>query len=260
VIDPLDPVRPRRRSIRLRGYDYSRAGAYFVTICAQDRACLFGEVVDGVMVLNEAGVMLAEHWTALPQRFPTITLDAFVVMPNHLHCVLVLHDASGAGGHEGRPYDDVVRDTDVDDDDNADVGAPLVGARGDGSADHDAVDVDASGAGGHEGRPYDDNADVGAPLVGARHDTAARLGLVIGAFKSMTTVAYGRGVRQFAWPTFRGRLWQRNYYEHIVRDNAEMDRIRGYIAENPSKWAVDRENPACVGAPLVGAPDWEAAR
>lgn len=221
MIDPLDPVRPRRRSIRLRGYDYSRAGAYFVTICAQDRACLFGEVVDGVMVLNEAGVMLAEHWTALPQRFPTITLDAFVVMPNHLHCVLVLHDASGAGGHEGRPYDDVVRDTDVDD---------------------------------------DDNADVGAPLVGARHDTAARLGLVIGAFKSMTTVAYGRGVRQFAWPTFRGRLWQRNYYEHIVRDNAEMDRIRGYIAENPSKWAVDRENPACVGAPLVGAPDWEAAR
>lgn len=210
MIDPLDPVRPRRRSIRLRGYDYSRAGAYFVTICAQDRACLFGEVVDGVMVLNEAGVMLAEHWTALPQRFPTITLDAFVVMPNHLHCVLVLHDASGAGGHEGRPYDD--------------------------------------------------NADVGAPLVGARHDTAARLGLVIGAFKSMTTVAYGRGVRQFAWPTFRGRLWQRNYYEHIVRDNAEMDRIRGYIAENPSKWAVDRENPACVGAPLVGAPDWEAAR
>ncbi|MCK6554944.1 transposase [Candidatus Binatia bacterium] len=226
MIDPLDPIRPRRRSIRLRGYDYSGAGAYFVTICAQDRACLFGDVVDEVMRWNDAGMMIREHWTALPRRFPTVTLDEFVVMPNHVHGVVIIHDASGAGGHEGRPYDD-----------NLDVGAPLVGAR------HDD-DADGAHAGGHEGRPY----ASGSPL-----------GQVIGAFKSMTTVAYGLGVRQFAWPTFRGRLWQRNYYEHIVRNEVEMDRIRRYIAENPSRWAQDRENPACVGAPLAGAEEWEVA-
>ncbi|MFN4294850.1 MAG: transposase, partial [Thermoflexales bacterium] len=85
-----DPQKHHRRSIRLKGYDYSQAGAYFITIVAQDRACLFGEVVDGEMRLNDAGRMVWDEWNALPDRFPGLELDAFVVMPNHVHGIIVL--------------------------------------------------------------------------------------------------------------------------------------------------------------------------
>jgi putative transposase len=85
-----DPQRHHRRSIRLKGYDYSQAGAYFVTICAQDGQSLFGEVADGEMILNPAGEMVADIWQAIPEKFPTALLDAFVVMPNHIHFVIFL--------------------------------------------------------------------------------------------------------------------------------------------------------------------------
>src|SRR5450432_2181257 len=93
-----DSQRHHRRSIRLKGYDYGRAGAYFVTICAQDRACLFGEVIDGNVQSNEAGQMIIGEWNAMPDRFPTVELDAFVVMPNHFHGIIVIAtEMVGAG-------------------------------------------------------------------------------------------------------------------------------------------------------------------
>ena len=87
---PYDPNRHHRRSIRLKGYDYSQAGAYFITICTQDRACLFGKVVNGEMRLNDAGHMVLAEWNMLPERFPHVVLDAFVVMPNHVHGIVVI--------------------------------------------------------------------------------------------------------------------------------------------------------------------------
>ena len=87
---PYDPNRHHRRSIRLKGYDYSQAGAYFITICTQDRACLFGKVVNGEMQLNDAGRMVLAEWNMLPERFPHVVLDAFVVMPNHVHGIVVI--------------------------------------------------------------------------------------------------------------------------------------------------------------------------
>ena len=84
--------RHHRRSIRLRGYDYGRSGAYYVTLCTQDRACFFGEVVDTDMHLNDAGRLVSDAWRALPDRFPPIVLDAFVIMPNHIHGVVVITD------------------------------------------------------------------------------------------------------------------------------------------------------------------------
>jgi putative transposase len=166
----------RRRSLRLKGYDYSRAGAYFVTICAQDKACLFGDVVDGGICLNDAGYMLAMLWSDIPARFADVEIDAFVVMPNHVHGIIVLPDA----------------------------------------ADSLTTKV--------------------APALGA----------VVSAFKSVTTVHYIRGVKTRAWPAFRRRLWQRNYYEHVIRDEKALDRIRRYIDENPVRWAFDDENPEKV--------------
>jgi len=177
---PYDPNRHHRRSIRLKGYDYSQAGAYFITLCIQDRACLFGRVMNGEMRLNDAGRMVLAEWNRLPERFPRVVLDAFVVMPNHVHGILVITDP-----------------------------APTVGAT------------------------------VGATLV-----VAPTVGNIIGAFKSRVTVEYIRGVKTSGWPSFRGRLWQRNYYEHIIRNERALNAIRPYIMENPRRWHRDREKEA----------------
>jgi putative transposase len=183
----------RRRSLRLKGYDYTLAGAYFVTICTQDRACLFGDVVSGAMCLNEAGQMVAALWDDIAARFPRVEIDQFVVMPNHLHGIIVL------------PYADEGATTRVAPTGGAIVGAPL----------------------------------VGAPVAGA----PARLGDVVGAFKSLATNGYIDGVKANGWPEFRGRLWQRNYYEHIIRDETALNRVRCYVDDNPARWEFDDENP-----------------
>jgi putative transposase len=178
---PYDPNRHHRRSIRLKGYDYSQAGAYFITLCTQDRACLFGRVVNGEMRLNDAGRMVLAEWNRLPERFPQVVLDAFVVMPNHVHGILVITDP-----------------------------APTVGA-----------------------------------TVGATTRVApTTVGNIIGAFKSRVTVEYIRGVKTSGWPPFRGRLWQRNYYEHIIRNERALNAIRQYIMENPRRGHRDREKEA----------------
>jgi putative transposase len=88
-----DPKKHHHRSIRLRGHDYSGGGAYFITICAQDKKCLFGRVAEGEMILNEAGRTIQRVWELLPKRFPTIVLDVFQLMPNHLHGILVIPGA-----------------------------------------------------------------------------------------------------------------------------------------------------------------------
>lgn len=172
-----------RKPTRLRKFDYSRPGAYFVTVCVQGRACLFGEIVGEVMRPNDIGRMVRAVWGELPQHFPGIGPDEFVVMPNHVHGIILLGSA-------------------------LDVGAPLVGAR-----------------------------------TGAGTRPAPTLGSIVGAFKSLSTNGYIRGVKEFGWPAFDGKLWQRNYYEHIIRNEHELNSTREYIENNPLQWALDRENP-----------------
>ncbi|MGQ9915173.1 MAG: transposase [Thermogutta sp.] len=199
-----DPKKHHRRSIRLRGYDYSQAGGYFVTICTQGGVCLFGNVVDRQMQLNAAGQMVLAEWTALAERFSTIELDAFVVMPNHVHGVILIvgPPPARAGTRPAPTFTDHA------------VGAGLVPAQ------------DASG------------------LVPGRDST---VGDIVGAFKSRTTVGYIRGIERFDWVPFRGRLWQRNYFEYIIRNDNDLDRIREYIVSNPLRWTLDRENRDATG-------------
>lgn len=188
---PYDPGQHHRRSLRLRGHDYATAGVYFVTICVQGRACLFGTVVDGVMQPNAAGLMVQAAWENLEECFPAVTLDAVVIMPNHIHALLVLSAPAGAVGDQG-----------------------------------------------------DDGAQP-----------ATTLGAVVGAFKSVTTRAYIRGVETAAWPPFDKRLWQRNYWEHIVRDEPARRRLHAYIA--PTRLAGSpmtcTHPPLRIGAARVGA-------
>ena len=105
------PTRHHRRSIRLRGYDYARAGAYFITIVTEGRECLFGQVAGGEMRLNDAGRMLWDEWKALAHRFPSVELDEFVVMPNHVHGIVRIVGASLVDAHDGSIYyEHIIRD------------------------------------------------------------------------------------------------------------------------------------------------------
>ncbi|MFN8483222.1 MAG: transposase [Anaerolineae bacterium] len=190
-----------RRSIRLKGYDYSQAGAYFITICVQQRESLLGEIHAGSLQLNAAGEMVQRVWEKMTERFSHTALDAYVVMPNHFHAIIWLvspSDASALNGWLGQ----------------------------------DASDVSV-------GRDISEGQAQGLPLPRGREG----LGEIIGAFKSLTTVDYIDGVRQLGWPAFKGRLWQRNYWEHIIRDDASLERLRDYIQTNPQRWQEDQLHP-----------------
>lgn len=196
-----DPSKHHRRSIRLKGYDYSRVGAYFVTVVTQGRECLFGQVMDGEMRLNDAGRMVQAVWNQLPVFYPGVQTDAFIVMPNHIHGIIVL------------------------------TGHPV-------------------GAG---PRACPDNVPQG---TGQPQGVAPTLSFpdVVHRFKTMTTKRYADGVKTMGWQPFVGRLWQRNYYEHIIRNDGSLNHIREYIANNPLGWESDRENPDIVEALHVVTP------
>jgi len=350
---PYDPNRHHRRSIRLKGYDYSQAGAYFITICTQDRACLFGKVVNGEMRLNDAGRMVLAEWNMLPERFPHVVLDAFVVMPNHVHGIVVITNPAtddtattaptivgtglvpvpnagtmgavpNAGAMGAAPNDGMMGAAPdagtmgaapdagmmgaVPDDGTmgAVPNAGTMGAVPDAGTMGAAPDAGTMGAApnagtmgaapdagtmgavpnagtmgavpdagtmgavpnaGTMGAAPDDGATtrvaptaatiVGTGLVPVPDDgattrvaptvgdiVAPTVGDIVGAFKSRVTVEYIRGVKTSGWPPFRGRLWQRNYYEHIIRNERALNAIRQYIIENPRRWQMDRENEA----------------
>ncbi len=211
---------PRRRSQRLPSYDYAQVGAYFVTITVHERLCLFGEIHDDRMRLSQAGHMAWRVWLQLPQRFPTIQADAFIVMPNHVHGVVLIN--------ENPPSDS----------DNHPVRAPLVGALFRHPPEIDPVPAPPGGT----LRP-DAPGTGGAPAMATPTTGRISLGHVIGAYKSLTTVEYTRNVKARNWTPFRRRLWQRNYYEHVVRSDESLNRLRRYILGNPAQWALDRENP-----------------
>jgi REP element-mobilizing transposase RayT len=189
-----------RRSIRLRGYDYSQAGAYFITIVTQDRTCLLGDVVDGQMRLNEFGEIVREEWLRTAQMRSNVALDAFVIMPNHLHGIIILRDrTSPDGGGTWQPAPTFRR-------------APTVE---------------------RFGKP-----------------TSNSIPTIVRLFKSATTKRINIARRM---PTIA--VWQRNYYEHIIRNESALGRIREYIETNPLQWAVDRENPR--GHSRSAAEQWE---
>jgi putative transposase len=179
-----NPEIHHRRSIRLKEYDYSQPGAYFVTVCVKDRACLFGTITNDQIQLNEPGQMVTKWWFELPNKFLTMKADEFVVMPNHIHGIINI------------------------------VGADLGVCPG--------VNGDQTGLGEHAGSP---------------------LHRMVQWFKTMTTNNYISGINDYGWERFNGKLWQRNYYEHIIRDDRELNAIREYIRYNPLKWDEDDENP-----------------
>ncbi|MDX2245334.1 MAG: transposase [Bacteroidia bacterium] len=213
-----NPQIHHRRSIRLKGYDYSQAGLYFITMCCQDRARLFGEIGRGnhkglprrsEMILNDAGKMVESQWLKLPERFKNIVLHEYVIMPDHLHGILEIVGATlGVAPND----ENVVA-----------VGVSLV----------DTPEEDTP----EEDTPEKDTPEKDTPIEnGQPQGIAPSVGDIMAAFKSITTVEYIRGVKALGWRRFNGKLWQRNYYERIIRDDNAYNNISEYIRNNPAKW------------------------
>lgn len=159
-----EPEARRVNSHRYPGYDYSQAGMVFVTVCTQGRQCLFGEVMHGEMDFSAAGKALTQRWQMIPQRFPDVGIDAFVVMPDHLHGILL----------------------------------------------------------------------IGIDPVS--ESTGSTAGDVVRWLKTALLRDYSHGVKTSGWEPYDRVLWQRDYYDRIIRNETELETRRAYIDSNPSRW------------------------
>ncbi len=214
-----DPEIHHRRSIRLKGYDYSQAGAYFITICTHERECLFGEIRDGQMHLNEIGKIVETEWLKTAEIRDNVELDAFVVMPNHLHGIIVITgNSKTVGAHRSAPNGDDANTVGADNrPPNDGIGSPV-------GADSRLPDDGIGSPVGADGRP---------PL----RRQPKSIGSIVAGFKSAVTKQINI-IRN----TPGAPVWQRNYYEHIIRNEEAFTRIQRYIIENPAQWQYDREN------------------
>ncbi len=215
----FDPQIHHRRSIRLKDYDYSQAGAYFVTICVHNRECTLGEVVDGEMRYSSIGRIVHDFWSEVDAHFPHVAIASFVIMPNHVHAIIIIRDAAPTEGHQYRMRRGVVT-------------TPLQPAPPPPTPSKSTPLRTATQSGTERGNP--------AP-TGGKPD----LGHIVAYYKYQTTKrinAQCRGMGTTS-PTPGRRFWQRSYYEHIIRDEADLMRIVEYIRENPLRWDEDQLHP-----------------
>ena len=167
-----------RQSIRLENYDYSQAGAYFVTICTHNRKCLFGQISGGRTLLNRFGKLVGDEWDRTPQVRDDVMLDRYVIMPNHIHGIIIVSHEEGVWQY--------------------------------------------------------------APTDGFRSPSKT-VGAVIRGFKSAITKQINESRKTPGAP-----VWQRNYWDRVIRNERELSKAREYIQNNPLKWELDRENPANI--------------
>lgn len=205
-----------RRSIRLKDYDYSHSGAYFVTVCAWKKECLFGEIKNGEMLLSEYGEIVMKCWDGLPDHYQNVQLDEFVIMPNHIHGIIVLN--VGAGFKPARIAA------------AAQAAAAQAAAAQAAAAQAAAARIDKAPLAADAG---DKNRAGLKPAPTKGH----ALPEIVRAFKTFSS----RRINE-ARNTPGGPVWQRNYYERIIRDDRELHAIREYIRYNPLKWEEDDEN------------------
>ena len=196
-MNKYNPNIHHRRSIRLKGYDYSQVGAYFITICCQDRACLFGDVINEEMVLNDAGNIAFNEWLKTAEIRKNISLDVFVIMPNHIHGIIIINDIGRGELHSP----------------NNEQGTSPINEQGNSNSS----------------QPLDKMGECNSPLRGPSNN----IGAIIRGYKSSVT----KQIRIFNNDIV---VWQRNYHEHIIRNEQSYQTISNYIINNPSKWNDDK--------------------
>lgn len=190
-----NPNLHKRKSIRLKGFNYSDSGKYFITICTENRECILGIVENEKVEINNIGEMVRDFWLKLEDKFDNIRIEEYVVMPNHIHGIITITN----------------------------VGAnPCVCPKDSREFTKDIILCSNKDSGGHMGPP---------------------LQKIIQWYKTMTSNEYIKNVKQKNWTPFNKRFWQRNYYEHVIRDEEELRKILSYIKYNPLKWELDINNP-----------------
>jgi putative transposase len=177
-----DRGKTHRRSIRLKEYDYAQPGGYFVTIVTFQRECLFGKIIDAEMQLNDYGRVTQECWHAIPEHLTNVELGAYVIMPNHVHGIVLINGGS---------------DDDAPDRRRTIYRAPT-------------------------------KEQFGKPVIGS-------IPTIVRTFKAAVTRRLGREY-------YIANIWQRNYYEHVIRNEDEWDRIHRYLESNPANWDSDDKN------------------
>jgi len=170
----------QRKSIRLPGYDYNQTGGYFFTLVTKLRECLFGEITDNEMILSPLGVIARECWYEIPTHFPNISLDAFIIMPNHLHGIIIINEPPRRGTIYRAPTSYTME-------------------------------------------------KFGKPTIGS-------LPTIIRTYKAAVTRRAGIELNMSS-------IWQKNYYEHILRGDEDYRHISAYIESNPLNWGIDEERP-----------------
>jgi len=189
-------IKYHRHSLRIKNYNYSLPGAYFITICTYRKENILGYIIDGKIELNVLGKVTVREWLKTFQIRKNVQLDEYMIMPNHFHGIITLTENNGHNSlcpykNNQKPYN----------------------CRGTMHRAHPSI---------HEsfGKPIPDSIPT-----------------IIHLFKSAVT----RGIKRLDYPFFYS-VWQRNYYEHIIRNERELKRIREYIQNNPLRWQYDREN------------------
>jgi REP element-mobilizing transposase RayT len=238
----FNPLIHHRRSIRLKGYDYSQAGLYFITICCQDRRCLFGEIIDGKMILNEYGQIAYDEWVKTPEIRKNVELGEFIIMPNHIHGIIrlfrrgeshspeiineshspLINGSQSTGeSHSPQRSPEIINGIQSTDESHSPQRSPEI--------------INGIQSTGESHSPLRSPEIInGIQSTGESHSPprspSQTIGAIVRGYKSSVT-------KQLNALNFGCSVWQRNYYEHIIRDEQSYKRISEYIINNPNKWS-----------------------
>jgi REP element-mobilizing transposase RayT len=201
-------VTHHRKLNRWKKYNYSQDGMYFVTICTKNRLELFGDIKNEVMILNECGEIVEKCWNEIPNHFPSVLLDEFIVMPNHVHGIIIISNNDVAVNNTNIVGNNIVWNKIIG---NNIVGNKIVGNKDFCSLRHD------------DDLPW-------------QTKWARSLSSIVRGFKIGVT----KWCRENNYNIFQ---WQKSYYDHIIRNEISLQNIRRYIYYNPAKWFRDRNKP-----------------
>jgi len=230
-MNQFNPNIHKRQSVRLKDYDYSQLGLYFVTICCLDKTCFFGLIENHEMKLNDEGKMIQKWYYELENKFPDIKCHDMIVMPNHIHFIIENVGADLRVRPINKNKLNVGADLRVRPLSNSDniLGEHIDSPPQDVTINKNELNVGAD----LRVRPITNSDNILGEHIGSP------LHQVVQWFKTMTTNEYIRGVKNNGWKPFNGKLWQRSYYEHIIRNSESFHNISEYIKKNPIKWEED---------------------
>ena len=238
----FNPAKHHRCSNRLKGFDYTQTGAYFITLCVRDRQCFFGVIKNDRVVLNNRGEFAQSCWIDIPQHFPHVQIDEFVIMPNHIHGIFIFHDfpkpvvgATDPVAHCGLSTIVIPEAIDASPLKNPPDFTPIDTSKG-------ATGSVAPTDGIKNGEPELKKRPNGPP--------SGSLGAIIGQYKFVVTKHINAMNKTPGKP-----LWQRDFYDHIGRNTSDLNFIRQYIRKNPVHWDTDSNNQGSSQPKFVAMPN-----